>query len=317
MAPTAAERQAAEQLRAEGNKLFQRGKFAAAAQTYTEAITLAPDTAALYVNRALCHKKLAASGAGGGGGCGGGGGGTWERIDADAQRAIELDAHSLKGNYLRGVALRELGGDLGRAISHLGRALEEARAQGDAIKDEIWRELARTQDAAWRAESAVRQAELGALRDQLAALARFAAGKARAAPEAGVAAAGAQGAAAGAAADAAAGAAAGSPGGSLPEVDWPALDRVLARAARGDSRGEVPSCLVCPLTMEVFRDPVVTRCGRSYERQALLEHLAKVGAWDPITRKKVDAADVTPNVALRGAVQLYLEEHGWAWHECY
>ena len=175
------------------NKLFQRQKFSAAAQTYTEAITLAPDTAALYVNRALCYKKL------------GGGEAAWERIDADARRAVELDARSLKGNYLRGgwgvascgwvggcqqwlggglpavagcavkftwgawgpkrclgpsrrrrcntrtakspppqprrnagVALRELGGDLGHAISHLGRALEEARAQGDAIKDEIW-----------------------------------------------------------------------------------------------------------------------------------------------------------------------------------
>jgi hypothetical protein len=28
-------------------------------------------------------------------------------------------------------------------------------------------------------------------------------------------------------------------------------------------------------------------------------------------------ADVRPNIAMRNAVQLYLEEHGWAWHECY
>ena len=38
----------------------------------------------------------------------------------------------------KGVALREQGGDLSRAISHLGRALESAREKDDAIKDEIW-----------------------------------------------------------------------------------------------------------------------------------------------------------------------------------
>lgn len=33
---------------------------------------------------------------------------------------------------------------------------------------------------------------------------------------------------------------------------------------------------MCPLTMEVFRDPVITPAGHSYERKSLLEHLEKV-----------------------------------------
>ena len=41
--------------------------------------------------------------------------------------------------------------------------------------------------------------------------------------------------------------------------------------------GEPASAFTCPLTMEVFRDPVMTPSGLSYERSALLEHLKKVG----------------------------------------
>lgn len=40
--------------------------------------------------------------------------------------------------------------------------------------------------------------------------------------------------------------------------------------------GEPASAFTCPITMEVFRDPVMTPSGLSYERTALLEHLKKV-----------------------------------------
>ena len=42
--------------------------------------------------------------------------------------------------------------------------------------------------------------------------------------------------------------------------------------------GEPASAFTCPITMEVFRDPVTTPSGLSYERTALLEHLKKVHA---------------------------------------
>ena len=43
-----------------------------------------------------------------------------------------------------------------------------------------------------------------------------------------------------------------------------------------DTKGEPASPFVCRLTMDVFREPVVSPSGLSYERSALLEHLAKV-----------------------------------------
>lgn len=40
--------------------------------------------------------------------------------------------------------------------------------------------------------------------------------------------------------------------------------------------GEISSAFLCSITMEVFRDPVSTPSGLSYERKALAEHIQKV-----------------------------------------
>ncbi|GAX82690.1 hypothetical protein CEUSTIGMA_g10116.t1 [Chlamydomonas eustigma] len=82
-----------------------------------------------------------------------------------------------------------------------------------------------------------------------------------------------------------------------------------------DKPTEVPSVFTCPLTMEVFRDPAITKYGQSYEKSVLLEHL-KQNKWDPITRGALTEAEVYPNLGLRQAVQNYLDEHPWAWGEC-
>ncbi len=45
-------------IRDQAKLCFQKGKFSAAADAYTEAITQEPGNAALYQNRALCYQKL-------------------------------------------------------------------------------------------------------------------------------------------------------------------------------------------------------------------------------------------------------------------
>lgn len=54
------------------------------------------------------------------------------------------------------------------------------------------------------------------------------------------------------------------------------LDQVFESARQGLKAGEPAAAFTCPLTMEVFRDPVMTPSGLSYERSALVEHLKKV-----------------------------------------
>ncbi|KAG2491535.1 hypothetical protein HYH03_010106 [Edaphochlamys debaryana] len=274
MASTPADRKAAESLKTEGNAFFSKGKFSAAIEKYTEAVTLCPDWAVLYVNRGMAARKLE----------------HWGRVEEDAGAALALvgagasERDAMKGHYLLGLAMAA-GGQHARSKQHLRKALDAAREANDSIKDEIWRELASANYLLWQAESTARRIRHGDMRKELAALL---------------------------AAQPTDGSAPGANGTLELPNDWQELFKT---AAVHDCAVEAPSTFTCPLTMEIFRDPVVTPSGRSYERTALLEHLKKVGRFDPITRQPMTEAQVVPNVSLRAAIELYLEEHPWGWGE--
>lgn len=51
---------------------------------------------------------------------------------------------------------------------------------------------------------------------------------------------------------------------------------VSERCKTDDQPGDIPNAYICQLTMDVFRDPVMTPSGLSYERSALMEHMQKV-----------------------------------------
>jgi len=284
-----------------GNALFARGKFAAAAERFTEALALQPGFLAALINRALCHKKL----------------GLWQKAAADAAAALELSHDNVKALFVAGAAARALG-DLPAAATHLRRALDSAREHSDGVRDDIWRELARTRYAQWQADAHARRAALDALRKQLDALAEAEDKRQRC---------GCQGALSDAEFD-------------FKRVtisqredsterkhlalgsDEPSIrllrsqfEGLLARMEALDTPGEVPSALTCPLTLSVFRDPVVTPSGCSYERAVLLQHL-RTQPFDPVTRAPCSENDILPNLSLRAAALQYLEEHPWAWAEC-
>jgi len=80
-------------IRDQAKLCFQKGKFSAAADAYTEAITQEPSNAALYQNRALCFQKLA----------------KWDGVVQDAGKALELVGDSVKAHYLLATALSNLG----------------------------------------------------------------------------------------------------------------------------------------------------------------------------------------------------------------
>ncbi len=67
-------------LKADGNKLYEEGKWIEAMDCYTKAISLNSNAAALYSNRALCELQL----------------GKWELAREDAEDAIELDPGPVK-----------------------------------------------------------------------------------------------------------------------------------------------------------------------------------------------------------------------------
>ncbi|KAG8371690.1 hypothetical protein BUALT_Bualt13G0114500 [Buddleja alternifolia] len=92
-----------------------------------------------------------------------------------------------------------------------------------------------------------------------------------------------------------------------------ALGRVFNKAAEDDVPSEVPDYLCCKITLDIFRDPVITPSGVTYERAVILEHLQKVGKFDPITREPLYPSQLAPNLAIKEAVRSYLDAHGWAY----
>jgi hypothetical protein len=88
-----------------------------------------------------------------------------------------------------------------------------------------------------------------------------------------------------------------------------ALRRVFDAADAADAGGsEAPAELCCPLTLDVFRDPVLAPCsGHSYERSAVLEHLGKVRGRvgkRPRARARARGARYAPCAALRKRIAI-------------
>mmetsp|Transcript_1450 Transcript_1450/g.3208 ORF Transcript_1450/g.3208 Transcript_1450/m.3208 type:complete len:247 (-) Transcript_1450:1663-2403(-) len=64
----------------------------------------------------------------------------------------------------------------------------------------------------------------------------------------------------------------------------------------------IASSFYCPLTMTVMKDPVQDREGNSYERGAIMRWL-ETKDTSPITRNKLKWRHLTPNRALREAIE--------------
>jgi hypothetical protein len=70
-----------------------------------------------------------------------------------------------------------------------------------------------------------------------------------------------------------------------------------------------PCEFVCPLTMEVFTDPLLSKYGHNFERNAILEWLAQGNAGCPITRQTLTPSMLFPNVSLRLMVRSWQREN--------
>ncbi|KAL3649276.1 hypothetical protein CASFOL_005679 [Castilleja foliolosa] len=270
----------AEQLRQDGNFYFTKDRLGAAIDAYTEAITLCPNVPIYWTNRALCHRKR----------------NEWTRVEEDCRKAIQLDHHSVKAHYMLGLALLQKK-DFTNGVKELEKALDLGRGANPKgyMVEEIWQELARAKYLEWEHGSTKRSWDLQNLKKACVA--------------------------------------------ALKEkhfLDWSenggfvdknvksnqnqfeALDRVFDKAAENDSPTEpgvwnVPGYLCCNITYDILRDPVITPSGLTYERAVILEHLQKVGKFDPITREPLFPSQLVQNLALKEAVRAYLDEHGWAY----
>lgn len=275
MSPTVTAAKQAEQLRQNGNTYFKKGRLGAAIDAYTEAITLCPNVPVYWTNRALCHRKR----------------NEWTRVEEDCRRTLQLDHHSVKAHYMLGLALLQKK-NFGEGVKELERALDLGRGADPKgyMVEEIWQELARAKYLEWEHESTKRSWELQTLKQACEAALKEKHNLDASETE-----------------------------GFVDETavsmsdQLKALNLVFKKAAEDDTPTEVPSYLCCNITLDIFRDPVITPCGVTYERAVILDHLQKVGKFDPVTREPLHQSQLVPNLAIKEAVRAYLESHGWAY----
>jgi hypothetical protein len=68
------------------------------------------------------------------------------------------------------------------------------------------------------------------------------------------------------------------------------------------AESEARSEIVCPLTKQLFVDPVVTVYGHSYEREALLKYVREHGSIDPIAQRPINIGQLTPNTVVKNLI---------------
>jgi len=80
----------------------------------------------------------------------------------------------------------------------------------------------------------------------------------------------------------------------------------------GRARADPPDSLRCPITQELFRDPVVvTQTGYTYDRDAIERWLRqKTPPTDPSSNVELYATDIVPNWALRDATNEWCARNG-------
>ena len=60
--------------------------------------------------------------------------------------------------------------------------------------------------------------------------------------------------------------------------------------------------LMCPISHDIFVDPVTTVLGYTYER-ASIENWFKTHQTDPLKMEKISSKDLVPNRAIKSAVE--------------
>ncbi|CCG81515.1 U-box domain protein [Taphrina deformans PYCC 5710] len=273
----------AEALKLDGNAAFKDGKYEKAMTSYTQAITKSNGRIPTYfTNRALCRLKTHKDS------------NDLESVIGDCQRALDLlssqDVTFMKANYYIGQAQLELGRP-NEAYTSLVKAYRTAIREKNASIFDIKDALMDARKQRWARSEKKRLEEEGALAQKLKSLieseclwqiqiagddeSRVELAKARA------------------------------------EEGQTSLQNLLQRSDERYRIREVPDYFVCPISLSIFSDPVITPSGRSYERTAILQHL-KHNPFDPMTREPLIASKIFDNISLRDACEDFLKHNGWA-----
>ena len=73
---------------------------------------------------------------------------------------------------------------------------------------------------------------------------------------------------------------------------------------------EAPEEYICPLTLDVMEDPVMSKYGQSFERSEILEWLKAGHGVCPLSRRPLSLQDLVTNHGLRMRISEWRKENG-------
>ena len=71
---------------------------------------------------------------------------------------------------------------------------------------------------------------------------------------------------------------------------------------------EVPDAYICPISGDIMKDPVMDPEGNTYERKKIEEWLTRIQT-SPITRSTLTKEQLSPNRALKDAIDKFIAEN--------
>ena len=263
----------AENSKHQGNLLFQKQKYAAACELYTEAILQSEQKWHVpYLNRAMANEKRL----------------RWKEAKEDLEKCLKLDHDNVKATYHLGVCVcmlpEEIEDNYKKGAEILEKSLFLAREYDESQVDLIWRSLAKSKYMEHCEKAKERRKVYESLEAKLS-----------------------------------------HPGFvPLTEDDARVLRERVNEAKEKDERKQAPDAFCCPLSLEMYREPVVSPSGNSYERSAIEQYIKqqheKYGrekkVADPLQPDcSITLESLHPNIALRNIVREYLREHPSSWGE--
>jgi len=257
-----------------GNDFYKKGQYQKAIENYTKAIQIDDTETIFFSNRARAYKLL----------------GDFKKAYEDAKIAVELDDKNIKGHFLCGQILAEMGkvepgfDKLNKALSRMTKALTLCAGQGkQEFEKDVEKNISRVKKVIWlKNEDLKKQKKIEALSYMKKMINSDA---------------------------------------NLSEAERNQRIEEFSNAI-GDPLShhtlyEIPDHLCCKITMDLMENPVITESGITYEKAALFDHFKRNGNFDPVTRDEINPKNVYPNVNIKQAVEKFIRENPWAFESQY
>ena len=271
------------ELKDQGNKYFNANKFESAIESYSKAIALNPAVPTYYTNRALCYMKC----------------NRWPQAVQDAKAALERDSGLVKGHFYLGTSLLELD-KLDEAIKHLQTAFELAKKDPSSYYDDTISSklrIARKKKFALQEEKRVQEEidlqsylnrliledkdrRISKLREENENYDEISSDIANVEEDS--------------------------------DRSVAELNSLFGKVDDRRQKRDVPDYLCGKISFEILKDPVITPSGITYDRKDIVEHLERVGHFDPVTRTKLTQDMLVPNYAMKEVVDDFVSKNEWS-----